>query len=315
MAMKDRYAREIINGFPYPIAAMFVKLRTDECLDPGPNRLRYLLSTGEAITRFLGVVNLCQARDFAESTNRPPPLSLHADFKQRFERIAWGTWLHLGRESLRWLLAEQATLLMPELGPFFFDPPPTDSAAVKALGELLALRNGLSHDKLKATHAHEFKALCERAQTHLETALEALEFLLDYDLTFISKIDVFKYRRRDPHFLHLLKKLIGNSDDFEGDRNDQTFPLDSHAVILRHRDSGRSLNLDPLLVYETAAGKAADLFFYNGMKSPDRADYTACKHGGNFEGGASEQATHLAEELTNLLTLFGDATLAPPALV
>ena len=37
--MKDRYAREIINGFPYPIAAMFVKLRTDECLDPGPNRL------------------------------------------------------------------------------------------------------------------------------------------------------------------------------------------------------------------------------------------------------------------------------------
>lgn len=313
--MKDRYAREIINGFPYPIAAMFVKLRTDECLDPGPNRLRYLLGTGEAITRFLGVVNLCQARDFAESSQRTPPRSLQADFKQRFERIAWGTWLHLARESLRWLLTEQAALLITEMGPFFFDPPPTDSAAVKALGELLALRNGLSHDKIKAMHAHEFQELCSRAQAHLETVLEALEFLLDYELTFISEIDVDKCRRHDPTFRHRFKKLIGNSDDFEGDRNNQTFPLDSHAVLLRHRESGRCLNLDPLLVYEAAAGKAPDIFFYNGMKNPERADYVACKHGGSFEGGASERAAHLTEELTELLAVFGDATPAPPALV
>lgn len=312
--MKDRHVREIVNGFPYPIAAMFVKLRTDECLDPGPNRLRYLLGTGEAITRFLGVVNVCQARDFAESTQRTPPQSLCADFKQRFERIAWGTWLHLARESLRWLLMEQATPLVAEIGPFFFDARSKDSTAVKALGELLALRNGLSHDKIKAMHVHEFKALCDQAQAQLEIALEALEFLLDYELTFISKIDVDKCRRHDPTFRHQLKKLIGNSDDFEGDRDSQTFPLDSNAVILRHRESGRSLNLDPLLVYEAAAGKAPDIFFYNGMKSPDRADYVACKHGGSFEGSASDRAAYLAEELTALLQVFCDATPALPAL-
>ena len=313
--MKDRYTREIINGFPYPIATMFVKLRTDECLDPGPNRLKYLLGTGEAITRFLGVANLCQARDFAESSQRIPPQSLRADFKQRFERIAWGTWLHLARESLRWLLAEQAALLMPEMGLLFFDPLPADSAAVKALGELLTLRNGLSHDKIKALHAHEFKALCDQAQVHLETVLEALEFLLDYELTFISEIDVDKRRRHNPIFRHHLKKLVGNSDDFEGNRNDQTFPLDSHAVVFRHRESGRCFNLDPLLVYEAAVGKAPDLFFYNGMKSPERAEYIACKHGGSFEGRASERAAALVEELTVLLTVFGDITPAPPALV
>lgn len=313
--MKDRYARDIINGFPYPIAAIFVKLRTDECLDPGPIRLKYLLGTGEAITRFLGVVNLCQTRDFAEAANRAPLPSLRADFKQRFEHIVWGTWLHLARESLRWLLTEQVTLLMPEMGPFFFDSRSNDSAAVKALGELLTLRNGLSHDKIKAMHTHEFKALCDRAQPHLETALEALEFLLDYELIFISNIDVDKSRRRGPTFRHQIKKLVGNSDDFEGDRDNQTFPLDSRAVILRHRDSGRSLNLDPLLVYEAAAGKAPDIFFYNGMKSPERADYSACKHGGSFEGGASERAANLAEELTVLLTVFGNTTPAPSALV
>ena len=313
--MKDRYAREIISGFPYPVAAMFVKLRTDECLDPGPNRLRYLLGTGEAITRFCGVVNLCQARDFAESSQRTPPQSLRADFKQRFERINWGTWLHLARDSLRWLLTERATLLMPEMDPFFFDPLSKESTAAKALGELLTLRNEFNHDKIKATHTHEFKALCDRAQPHLETALEALEFLLDYELTFISKISVDKRRRHEPTFRHSLIKLIGNPGDFEGDRNDQIFPLDSPAVIWRHRESGRSLNLDPLLVYEAAAGKAPDLFFYNGMKSPERAEYSACKHGGSFEGGASERAAELAEELTVLLAVFGDTTPAPPALV
>ena len=314
--MKDRYAREVINGFPYPVAAMFVRLRTDECLDPGPNRLRYLLSTGEAITRFLGVVNLCQARDFAETAQRVPPHALRADFKPRFERIAWGTWLHLARESLRWLLTEpQATVLIPEMGRFFFDPPPADSRAVKALGELLTLRNGLSHDKIKVMHAHEFQDLCGRAQEHLETVLEALEFLLDYELTFISEIDVEKRRRHEPVFRHRLMKLIGNSGDFEGDRNKQTFPLDSHAVILSHRESGRHLNLDPLLVYEAKAGKAPDIFFYNGMRSPDQAEYAACKHGGNFRGGDSERAANLAEELSILLQMFGDTTAAPSALV
>ncbi|HRF12006.1 MAG: hypothetical protein AW09_002670 [Candidatus Accumulibacter phosphatis] len=314
--MKDRYAREVINGFPYPVAAMFVRLRTDECLDPGPNRLRYLLSTGEAITRFLGVVNLCQARSFAESTGHVPPHALCADFRLRFERIAWGTWLHLARESLRWLLTEpQATVLIPEMGRFFFDPPPADSRAVKALGELLTLRNGLSHDKIKVMHAHEFQDLCGRAQEHLETVLEALEFLLDYELTFISEIDVEKRRRHEPVFRHRLMKLIGNSGDFEGDRNKQTFPLDSHAVILSHRESGRHLNLDPLLVYEAKAGKAPDIFFYNGMRSPDQAEYAACKHGGNFRGGDSERAANLAEELSILLQMFGDTTAAPSALV
>lgn len=151
--MKDRYIREIVHGFPYPIASTFVKLRTDECMDPGANRLKYLLATGEAVARFLGVVNLCQAREYGESAGKSPPKPLQADFAVRFKRISWGTWLHLARESLRWLLAaEQASLFVPEMGEFFFDPVPRDSAAIGALGRLLNLRNGLSHDRIKAMH-------------------------------------------------------------------------------------------------------------------------------------------------------------------
>lgn len=60
--MKERYAREIISNFPYPIASYFVRLRTDECLDPGPLRLKYILATAETIGRFLGMITLCQTQ-------------------------------------------------------------------------------------------------------------------------------------------------------------------------------------------------------------------------------------------------------------
>lgn len=88
--MKERYIREIIEGFPYPIAAVFVRLRTDECLDPGSLRLKYILATAEAIARFLGVVALVECRDYLEERGGTPSLTLSVDFVARFRRITWG---------------------------------------------------------------------------------------------------------------------------------------------------------------------------------------------------------------------------------
>jgi len=67
--MKERYIRNIISGFPYPIVTFFIKLRTDECLDPGSLRLKYILKTGESIVRFLGCAVFCECRDFLEDKN------------------------------------------------------------------------------------------------------------------------------------------------------------------------------------------------------------------------------------------------------
>jgi hypothetical protein len=69
-------------------------------------------------------------------------------------------------------------------------------------------------------------------------------------------------------------------------------------------ESRRHLNLDPLLIYESSAGKAPDLFFYNGLKKPDVAEYAACNHGGHFLSLESERAAELSEELENLVVLF-----------
>jgi hypothetical protein len=310
MLMKDSIFREIVAGFPYPIASSYVKLRTDECMDPGPNRLKHQLATGEATARFLGVVNLCQARDFSELFGKAPPKSMTADFTKNFERVTFGNWLRLARESLRWLLAEQAELFIPEMAGFFFDSSSRAGTAVEALESLVTLRNDISHERSKAINASDYKPLCEKAQDNLDRVLEGLGFLLEYELSFISEIEVDKRRRHTPTYRHRFKKLIGNSDDFEGNKDaPRNVPLDSQAVVLLHPVTGNYLNLDPLLIYEEAAGKkpegkATDIFFYNGMKGPAKADYQACKHGGRFLSCYSDRADYLEEELRELENLF-----------
>jgi hypothetical protein len=303
--MKDRYIREIIEGFPYPIAAVFVRLRTDECLDPGSLRLKYILATAEAISRFLGVVALVECRDCLEEQGGTPPPALSVDFAARFRRITWGNWLNFAREGFKWLQqVGRPGLLAGPLADVYFDRPPRESPAAQALNELLTLRNSLNHDKIKAMYPHEFRALCEDAYPRLESVLEALAVLLDYELTFVSQIEVFKRRKKDPSYWHKFKKIQGNSSDFLGDRRRLGMTLDSRAVILRHPDHDPYLDLDPLLVYEEAAGKAPDIFFYNGLKGEAVVEYAACKQGGQFDSDRCERAGEIAEEVQHLVQLF-----------
>jgi len=303
--MKNRYVREIISGFPYPVVSFFIRLRTDECLDPGPLRLKYILSTAEAVSRFLGAVSLCECREYLENHSTQPPQSVTADFGKQFSRPSWGIWLHFTRESLKWLHERGADPTMTEMTDFFFRKiPKKESAAASALGELLSIRNALSHEKIRAMSNRDYRELCEKTFPLLEQVLESLEFLLDYELTFVSQIEVSKQRKIPPTFLHRLSKLIGESDSFPGDRKTLDSFMDSGAVLLMNMDNGRSVNLDPFLVYESGAGKAPDIFFYNGMKKPEAAEYSACKHGGSFVSKDSERAEIIAGEIRNLMRLF-----------
>jgi len=302
--MKERYIRDIIGGFPYPISSMFMKLRTDECLDPGPLRLKYIFSTGEAIARFLGMVTLCECREFLEKAGVALPTALTNEFSRSFGRPSWGTWVQYGREGSKWLAANQAEPLMPELEGFYFKKAPAESAALQSLGRLLTIRNQLTHEKLKAMLVVEFKSLCDETFPLLEEVLEALDFLLDYTLYFVSGIEVNKRRRRDPDFWHRYKRITGNSDAFEGDRDTLQYVMDSKAILLANTETRRHLSLDPLLVYEEFKDKPKDIFFFNGLAKPGVAEYAPCNHGKLFTSSESARAEDIALELVQLLALF-----------
>jgi hypothetical protein len=113
-------------------------------------------------------------------------------------------------------------------------------------------------------------------------------------------------RRREAAYRHRFKNILGSSDDFHGDRHTLPDFHDSTSIILANLEGGASLNLDPLLAHEETAGKAPDIFFYNGMKAPDKAEYAACKHGGNFISTElePERAAEIGDELAAFVNLF-----------
>jgi hypothetical protein len=307
--VNEDYYSKIIYSFPYPIVSFFIQLRTDECLDFGPLRLRYILSTAEAICRFLGIVSVCECREYLENHKVQPPKSMSKDFQRYFSRPTWGGWLEFTRRGQRWLKECNAELTLTELPNSFVTENPPKSIAALGLDELSKIRNGLSHEQIKAMNKYDFKQLCMKTFPLLEQILESLEFLLKYDLSLVNQIEVNKPRKNPPMFLHKLSKLIGGSDTFQGDRKFFGNTMDSEVILLMNAETEKSLNLDPLLVFETSAGKAPDIFYYNGIeKKDDGPVYSGCKHGGMFISKGSERAQIIIEEFNNIIHLF---TLPP----
>ncbi len=301
--MDEMLQQEIMSRFPYPIARPFRKLRTDECFDPGPNRLRFTLVTAEAVSRFLAAIVLCECRNLLEEGPRELPASFER-FGEQFSRPSWGFWQQCIREGLKLLINSGREPLVSELAAAWFSKAPQQSPAATALDELVTLRNQLNHEKLRVMLPHEFERVCRQTFDQLGTALQALVFLGSYRLGFCSGIEVTKKRRLEPTFVHRIKKIAGTSEDFEAARDERSFPLDSPAVLLLGSGSTRHLNLDPLLVYEAEAGAAPDIFFFNGRNRAGEVEYSACNHGGIFQSSKARRQEELEQEANHLVALL-----------
>lgn len=108
--MTEEEFERVVDTYPYPIAGLFSRLGTVECLDPYfDRRLNCILDVAEAISRFLSALVLCQCRDHAERhPGDPPPAGVSTDFRLHLKRPSWGHWLQLTREGLKWLMKQEA---------------------------------------------------------------------------------------------------------------------------------------------------------------------------------------------------------------
>jgi len=302
---EDEFDR-VIDSYPYPIASIFSRLGTVECLDPGDRRLNCILDTAEAASRFLCALVLCLCRDQGETQSEAAPLS--PDFQKNLQRPSWGHWVDFSRDGLKWL-AQRATPnpLAGQLADFFFARIPKESPAILALGRLLTARNDIAHKRTPAHYAPQLEALCHQTYADLETLIKALGFFADYNLTFVDQINVWKRRRHEPDFRHRLVRIRADRSDFRAAEKTYGEPLETRTVIFRQGDTGPYLNLDPLLVYEHSSGDAPDLFFFNGMKNAQAIRYVACKRGGEFDSAKSARAADLAEEMQILLRVLSPA--------
>lgn len=308
--MQKQYERKIMNSFPYPIASRFTRLRTKQCRNAGYDRLSHIFGTAEVITRYLAIIVISECHKYLEKNDKlegvTPPT-----FAEHIKRPSWGHWLGFIRNGLKWLHQQQVELTMPELHDFWFNTRQKPTMAANALNSLISIRNRKSAHNLKGLRENEYEPLCAETWENLSLVLEALSFLSDYELRFIHKIEVNNVRRRPTTFIHEYSSGIGCMDDFEADDECKSKFMESESTLLLSPKTHRYLNLEPLMIYENTSGKAPDIFFYEGMDKPEKAHYSACKHGGKFSLNDSDTNTkgrqrreRVAEELQYLLDLF-----------
>ena len=308
--MQKRYEREIISNFPYPIASRFTRLRTRQCKNAGYARLDNIFGTAEVITRYLALIVISECREQLETH---PELigQFPFPFAEQIQRPSWGQWVGFIREGLRWLHQQQVDLVMPELHDFWFNAKLKPTANAIALDALVSMRNEKTGHNFQGLRESEYEPLCTDTWEKLSTVLEALSFLMDYELRFIDRIEVSNIRRQPTVFIHEYSTAIGCMDDFEAcDECDKKF-METEATLLLNPDTRRYINLEPFIVYNNTAGKAPDVFFYSGMDSPSNAKYVACKHGGEFKLNqdikstqGKKQLERMADELQHLISIF-----------
>lgn len=309
--MQKRFEREIISSFPYPIASRFIRLRTRQCKKPSYARLNHIFGTAEIITRYLAVIVISECRAQLESNS-----DLEGRFLREFiipiKRPSWGHWIAFIREGLRWLLQLQVELTVPELHDFWFNHRLKPTKAATLLSELVSMRNEEIGHNFQGLQESEYESLCDETWYKLSVVLEALDFLPDYELRFIHRIEVSNIRRQPTVFIHEYSSAIGCIDDFEaGDDDEQGQLLETEATLLLNPETRRYLNLEPFLIYENIIGRAPDIFFYIGMTMPEKAQYEACKHGGKFnlneidpKSSGEQHKVRMIDELQHFITLF-----------
>ncbi len=275
--MEQRYIRQIIGSFPYPISVNYKRLRSRDCSTPGAERLRHLLATAESTARFLAFVVLAECRESLEKKPAPPP-RFDRELAKILKSPVFGVWINVIRTGLKWLKDNPEDMVCVELLDFYFATK-KQTAAASALDEMVRLRNDLSHDKIKAFTAKDYQQLCENLETALETLLKALAFLSDYELRFVDRIEVSRRRRQLPHFTHHFELACGSDDVFEADTLTGVRDcLESEVMIFKNLDNQKYLNLDPFYVYEKNA-QAPDIFSTTALKSWEFTNTAPAKRG------------------------------------
>ncbi|MCE5333351.1 MAG: hypothetical protein LLG06_02055 [Desulfobacteraceae bacterium] len=263
------------------------------------------------MSRLLGIIVLCECREYLERSEATLHDELTTEFVRKFKAPTWGRWIEFTRKGLKLLARNHVELTMPELSNYFFKGGSPEDASDTPLFKLLKLRNDMAHERTKPVHHTEFEYLCSLAYPLLKEMMEGASFMLDYQFTSVSKVVVEKKRKTAPAFTHHMNHHIGNSISIPSGRETLNSILDIGSVILINNKTGKFLNLDPLLVYEKHDQKLEDVFFYGGMSSPDKAEYVACHHGKNFVSSEAGRSDELIEELNLMLDLFGPQDSAP----
>ena len=292
--------------FPYPVAVTFRRLETDEYMQDGPVRLKGVLETAERGVHLLAHIVLINTFEHMRGGGACElPKGVSHDFERKFSALSFGAMIQILREGTLFL-KEKNALFVPELASYMFDSSGKPAEISKAWDTLVSVRNKLAHP----THAYTPKELadfCKEAEVELTKVLQGLDFIAKYEVLSVNQIEVIKKRSKEALFKHRFSRVVGVSENFKA--REDSFPqfMDSHAVVLKKRDSFDYMDLSPLVIHSNEGERQVpDIFLYTGAKGAGYI-YSACNNGGTFDSRNSSIQDELKESLELIVKTIAGA--------
>jgi len=263
----EQLKRSIRESYPFPIAHAHKK--TLGVLDDNVEKLKCILETAEATIRFLALLALAQVRQDALNGNAPNVGRLQEEIK--LATPSFGKWNRLTREVMKAYSDAKDQLVVPELFDvfWFYDTSRQRLCSQrldnKVIGPLITLRNDFHHGRVPDNKVREKVA---EGLGWLHQFLEALQFLAQYELSYIQQIRV---AQRDTSYVHDLTLFTGYV--YEPERRTYAMQMDPGSLIFLHVREGRHLRLEPFLIY-TDHLKGPDIFLLNNF-AKKKASYVS----------------------------------------
>lgn len=240
----------LVRNFPFPIA--YVVRSFQNTMDPHSQFTR-LLDTHDVTTRFLTTVIMCDLvskghKDKMQETIDKRKLDLY--------KPSLGTWVG----ALRWLCTsiydKIKSPFMPELKKAI------SKSTNKKIGNLVEVRNKY-HGHAYTLTEDEYQELVEEYRPVMTDILHTFSFLKEYTLVICDRMKL-----KGGKFCLTLKDLTGSHTDFAVKEVTSKYPLECEKVFLWRDRDGKTLSLDPLLVFRKCPiCKNREIFFYQSSKN------------------------------------------------
>ncbi len=305
--MNRRLVRTIENDYPYPIAAEFRILNTEEYLEPDPNRLKQLLRTVESTAHFFALISLVDlTENYLKNDNIEIPETFTKEFENRMTRTSFGKWIALTRETVKIFKSNNIPMFIEEFADYFVKGTSSETEVQKAFNNVSTVRNKLAHLE-SVPSKKDIEDMCFDVEENLETILSQMDFIIDYPLLFVNNVNVHYLKWQSPKYIHAFSEIIGNTSKFRAYKKKLKDLVNTPAVILTKETEDNYLNLEPLIIYSDEGEKhIPDIFLYFDNDKRKGIKYKCVWVGGAYNLTGTSFETERKEAIEKIFNIFSN---------
>ena len=263
-----KFQSEIINSFPIPVGKQLRRLFAGSTCNN--NRLRQLVLTYNSIVQLTCFIMLSQ---LWEECTKNRELVIGGDFLRELQSFYTLRENNFREFDYVKLARATAGIFKKNQIEYFVEELSVLEESFRAEDEFY--RAYLFLEKLKASllekkiNPEEVESLCIDGEKHLSAVLSKLSFFVKYRLATVKRIEVIKYRFKDPKFKH--RKIIQyNANDpnlaVNQDEHDSFTEHESVFLFKDVKDVSECLSLSPFVVdkhaLEPKKSEAVSLLFF-----------------------------------------------------